>query len=168
MEILEQWRNLIGLFFVSFAKIEHTTCISIKAFSEENISNTANSLPFTLRVELLMEIIVKKKYIESEKLNKLLNLLKQSLKLSEKRNIIAHNPILLDIYTDESEQLKEREVIVSKRNCKKRIHLEDLKKMVDEANKLSEELHDSYFEILPYILKYNRALMWEKHKIINS
>lgn len=83
LEILTQWGTLIGLFFVSFAKIEHTTCISIKAFSEDNISNTANSLPFKQRVELLMEMIVEKKYIKATKISNLLDLLKKSLKLSE-------------------------------------------------------------------------------------
>jgi len=49
---IEKWITLIGQFFVLFAEIEHTTCISIQYFSEDNISNTANSLLFKTRIGL--------------------------------------------------------------------------------------------------------------------
>lgn len=162
---IENWVNLIGKFFVSFAKIEHTTCISIQHFSEDNITKTANNLPFKTRVELLIELIKGKNYIDTEKAEKHIELLKISLKLSEKRNIIAHNPILLDLYTqEETEELQEREVIVSKRSKKKRIYLENLEKMVDEVEKLSKELVDGYLEIMPSITEHNRATMWKKNE----
>jgi hypothetical protein len=166
-KILEEWATLIGQFFVSFAKIEHTTCISIQYFSEDNISNTANRLAFKTRVELLIELITDKKYIDDDKTKKYTDLLEKALKLSEKRNIIAHNPILLDLYThEETEQLIQREVIISKRN--KRIFLDNLKEMVDEAEKLSKELSDAYIEILPCVHEYNHAIMWKKFEILKS
>ena len=149
-ELRKKWEPYVGKFFLSFTAIEHTVTITIDLLSEKKISNTARTLLFDKRAELLTELFENCERISELTKARYLNQLKSATSLAKSvRNIIAHNHILMELYKNPNdERIYEKDYIFSSRNRNKKISFEDIVVKSEETEVLAIELSETYLQIL--------------------
>ena len=134
-----KWATLIGRKFVSFGHIESCTYKCIEAFTDPLVSKHLNNQSLSKRIELLKDLARKiSSKVSRECFLKVLNDIKV---LSEKRNLIAHNPLVLHVFDLDVNGKPFREKIISSKKSDKQIEFEELTQITNKAEKLSEELH---------------------------
>jgi len=143
----KNWVTLIGRFMVAFGDIENITLLALERISSESLMRTARSLQLTKRIELLSEILGSKESISDEARANFIKSLAGAKKLSEMRNIIAHNPLLLTVHLDSPGELIAGHEIVSARNEDSRITAKRMQELVEQAEKTRTHLFDQYGQI---------------------
>ena len=91
------WAEAIGKGFVAFGSIEHTVVVCLRTIQKDSIPKFSKSLKLRQRIELLLELL--EPHVQPECLD-LAEKLRLAKTLSETRNLIAHNPLVLEIYED--------------------------------------------------------------------
>jgi len=92
-----EWANAIGTAFVAFGSIEDTTVLCLRELPSEPIWRFARKLKLTPRINLLLELLEPHKQPECLKL---VEALKQIRELAQTRNLLAHNPLILQTHDD--------------------------------------------------------------------
>src|SRR5690606_30746822 len=92
-----EWAAAIGAAFVAFGSIEHTTIVCLREIPRDSIWRSSKSLKLVPRVDLLLELL--EPYQHQECLT-LADKLRQVKELARTRNLIAHNPLVLQIHED--------------------------------------------------------------------
>jgi hypothetical protein len=92
-----EWAAAIGAIFVAFGSIEHTTVVCLREIPTDSIWRFSKSLKLVPRVDLLLELL--EPYRHQECLT-LADKLGQVKELARTRNLIAHNPLVLQIHED--------------------------------------------------------------------
>lgn len=148
-EARNKWGRLVGRFILAFGDIESITYLCIAKIPSERIFESASKLFFGKRVELILELLQSKKEVTGRTRELLSTALNKSVKLSIKRNILAHSPIYMNIYEQEhTGELDFQEVIMSLRNQEESITYQELETLVEQAEALSMEVNDAYNELL--------------------
>jgi len=136
-----EWHVLVGKAILFFGEIE---LISLKCLSHipaDSVGGTAARLTFSRRVDLLLEILKGRKEL-SIPLQGLREGFNHAKRLTKTRNLIAHNPLLLDLYANET--MDDRYVewsIRSAREGEAPFRLEDLKEFAaDEVIHYSDDI----------------------------
>ena len=95
-----QWSNAIGGVFLNFGFLEFISIRWVKHFSRDEVLNDLSiDLSFTKRIQLINQLINRSDW--SETLKKEAQVLwNEASKLSENRNTIAHNPLVLGASSD--------------------------------------------------------------------
>ena len=93
-----KWGALVGRFILSFGDIENVTYLALLHLPKDKIFETTSSLGFGKRIDLILELINGHPEINEDLSKRFSAKLRSAKKLSETRNLIAHSPLMLDIY----------------------------------------------------------------------
>ncbi len=138
---LAEWRTLVGTVFLSFGDIELITLKCLAHIPTDNIYESVSTLPFGRRVNLIIEILRGRAYAP-DAVATLIEKLKRAKSLSEYRNVLAHNPLLADIYVHRiTGDVVVEHGISSARKKEKSIDLASLKELAGEVEDLASELY---------------------------
>ena len=140
VDLENKWALEIGKLFVAFGSIESLTYTSIKAFSTDPIYKHLIKMRLSSRIDVVVDLVSNKKLSEPNK-REFIDNLKKVKKLAEKRNLIAHNPLVLQLFDNETGQDVFREIILSVKNERMHIEFDELMVVSQEAEKLSSSLH---------------------------
>jgi hypothetical protein len=92
-----EWAAAIGTALVAFGSIEHTTVVCLREIPKDSIWRFAKALKLTPRIDLLWELLEPHQQPECLKLA---DKLRQVKALARTRNLIAHNPLVLQMHED--------------------------------------------------------------------
>lgn len=141
MKEMEEWRQLVGTAILSFGDIEFITLKCLAHLPSDKIFKSMSGLPFSCRVDLIIEILQSRSSLPRHA-EVLINKLQRAKALSEYRNVIAHNPLLLDVYLIKAnDDLRFEHAISSARSREKTIDLASLKELSAEIEDLAAELY---------------------------
>jgi len=135
-----EWELLIGKAISSFAEIELITYHFLRNIPRDDIFRTASGLPFARRVDLILGILggledlpdVGKQFQEN---------LRKAVNLAEVRNLIAHNPTMLDVYEHKtSGALHFERTIRAIRKQQKFLDLKGLREHTADVETLASDL----------------------------
>ena len=135
-----KWAAPIGRLFIAFGGIEKILLDCLLFFPRDPIYRHAARQSLRSKIDLLTEIL-EPRTKSSDEIKKLVELLNQTKLLSEKRNLIAHNPLMLQVAEDPNDSAPLHECIISARKGGKVISFEELEKIVDEAESIESMLH---------------------------
>jgi hypothetical protein len=140
VDLDHKWATAIGRMFVAFGSIESCTYECIDAFAEESIAKYLKGMPLAKRVEVLVDL-VNSKELEHENKSDFLSNLEKIRKLLEKRNLIAHNPLVLQVYDEETSESVCRERIISVKKKNKHINYDEIIAIAEKSENLSSSIH---------------------------
>ena len=144
-----EWEELIGKSIRQFAEIEYVSVKCLTLIPTDKISDTASNLRFSDRASILIEILESREDRDLHTAS-LLDGFKRAKALSTTRNLIAHNPMVMDIYLDENNNTHKVEHKIAKTRGKERsIDLAELRMFAAEVEKVSALLWRSYVELDP-------------------
>ena len=135
-----EWEALVGKAILRFGDIELVSMKCLSLIPSDKIIDTASRLDFSRRAEWIVEVLEARSERSSE-MSALLNGFKRAKELAQLRNLIAHNPVMLELYVNEDEtQSFTRHAISSARTGKQSLDLDGLKEFAGEVEQLSSEL----------------------------
>ncbi|MCA1931603.1 hypothetical protein [Rheinheimera sp.] len=136
VDLNDEWALNIGKVFLSFGSLEKFTvdCIS-KWLDGQRIVYHLTNAPLAQRINIVIDL-AKDKYGDREEVQSFSKNLNKLLELAKKRNLIAHNPLMMVLYEDSF-----KEEICSLKDENKAITLSDLISLVSEVEGLYSELH---------------------------
>lgn len=134
-----EWQRLVGTAVLGFGDIEYVALQMLAHIPRDKIVEASAKLTFSRRVDLLIEILSARG--NSAAGGEIIEKLKRAKALAEVRNIIAHNPLLLGVFFNQSagDVLTER-AITSARSLERSLDLAGLKEFVREVEDMSGEL----------------------------
>lgn len=132
-----EWESLVGRALLRFGDIEYVSVRCLDVIPSERIASSTASLDFSRRVEVLLEILNSRKEL-TESLSKLRDGFKRAKELAKTRNLIAHNPLMLNLYVNhETQESVPVYRIDSARSAKHSITLDELKEFAAEVDDLA-------------------------------
>jgi hypothetical protein len=134
----QHWANGIGRLILAFAGIEAASIELIQLVSLSKIHQAATRLQLNQRIELLLEIC---EGSSSPDIQPLVDVLKKVKGLQSTRNLVAHNPLVVEISVHPENVFLAKEVIRSRLNQKQDISLAQLQKAATQAEHLERELY---------------------------
>ena len=140
----ERWAAAIGRAFVAFGSIEHVTFLCLHNIPRDRIQRSTSRFKLSQRIDLIVELIEKQTESPFQQLSSLLIRAKD---LARTRNLIAHNPLVLDIYEHPDGDILLKQNIVSLLKDDHRISLLELETFASEAEKLATELYACAAEV---------------------
>lgn len=132
------WSEPIGRVFLAFGSIEHAVLIGLRDIPKDKFQRTVVRMPLASRIELLIEIIESRSEVPYFVF---IDALKKAKELAKLRNILAHNPLVLEVYEAQGNFLT-TEVIAAMHNEKHRMSFTELNEFVKEAEGLAEQLYE--------------------------
>ena len=142
-----EWQVLIGKAILFFGEIELISMKCLSHIPHDSIGKSAVRLEFGRRVDLLLEILEGRES-PSAALQGLIDGFKSAKGLAKTRNQIAHNPVMLDLYVNETmdDHYVERS-IRSARGGAEPFRLEDLKEFSAYVENLAAALWGHYMKV---------------------
>ncbi|MCG8093084.1 MAG: hypothetical protein JAZ17_05550 [Candidatus Thiodiazotropha endolucinida] len=143
----ETWEPLVGRFVLTCGDVELALLqvywnLSLHGQYEEKIK----LLGLGKKAKFIRERIPEFK-LNKDLIKRVDNALSESIQLAHQRNLVAHNPLYLDVYSDEKGNFTLVPTIRSLRDDEKHISLEDLINLNTKASKLSSELQKMVIEV---------------------
>lgn len=137
---------LVGRAILDFGRIEFCSLQAAEILPHETILKTAANLPLTARLDLLIEIFQGRRK-KGEAVNRFIALLQICKKLTKTRNIIAHNPLLVEMSFPKGgcHQIPK---ICKYLDREKKVTQEQLIKFCEDTASLADELEDSIHSVL--------------------
>ncbi|MFW5426627.1 MAG: hypothetical protein ACKE8R_05200 [Methylophagaceae bacterium] len=136
---LEEWKKYVGAIILGFGDIELITLKCLKTFPKDNIYNSVATLPLGRRIDLILNILSIRN--EEPDIGDILKHLRRVKELSKYRNLLAHNPLMANVYEhQESNKIVVKNLISSIRNGKKAINLAEIEELAAEVEMLTAEL----------------------------
>lgn len=140
-----KWAMEIGLLMVAFGSIETLTYLALKKLPSDPIAEPLKKLLLKDRIDVLLAVLAAQDTPISKAFAKLL---REVQTLADKRNLVAHNGVGIDVWVDVSTGgLHATESIRSERNENK--HL-DFQRIV-EHRKRAEELEFELYEMWTFV-----------------
>jgi hypothetical protein len=153
---LAEWRTLVGTVILSFGDIELITLKCLAHLPTDSIYESVSTLPFGRRVDLIIEILQGRANTPNA-VTTLIEKLKRAKLLSEYRNVLAHNPLVADIYVHQiTGDVVVEHGISSARKKEKSIDLASLKELVAEVKGLASELYMTMGKVIEEIDRSER------------
>lgn len=158
----EEWAMLIGHFMLAFGDIEHLITLAIEFGATDQIMGVIRQLQLSKRIELCKEMLEGKDTLTDDVRNPFLDSLAQAKKLTEKRNLIAHNSVRLQFRICEAtnEYIGEG-VIASSRNEKASISLRSMtdlaRQTLDCSALMNQQFSKLAFQLRGLHLKKGRV-----------
>lgn len=135
-----EWEALVGKAILRFGDIELISIRCLAAIPSDKIAESATKLEFGRRAELLIEIL-ESRSVRSQWESEILSGMKQAKALAKTRNLIAHNPVMLDLYVnDEDTESYAAHAITSARSENHSIDLTELQEFTAKVEELASEL----------------------------
>jgi len=136
----DEWALAIGRFLVSFTGCEYWTYQYIETFGSRTLREAVADLGLNSRSRVAHALLVNLELVEHIQ-TRVDNAFVELKRLSEARNLVAHNGPMIHIYRNlETEEHEIRHELRSVRNINKDITVDELKQQYVEATSLEEEL----------------------------
>ncbi len=136
---LEEWKKYVGATILSFGDIELITLKCLKYFPKDDIYSSVATLPLSKRIDLISNILSIRK--ENSEIKDILKHLHRVKNLSKYRNILAHNPLMANVYEHrESGKITVKNLISSVRRGNKAIDLSEIEELAAEVESIAAEL----------------------------
>jgi hypothetical protein len=135
VDLDHKWAHEIGRVFIAFGSVEYSVHSLLRSIPQDPIQGTTASLRLAQKVDILIAILLSR----SGDLNsRIAEQLKIAKRLSEGRNLIAHNPLSLDLYVRGDEHM----LVETIRHLRadKSLSFEDVTKLRAESETLAETL----------------------------
>ena len=132
-EVSLTWRNLIGDFMMEFSEIEY---ISYSLWADK-VNKEKPSHNFKARTKQVISQLNNGDDIKIKKL------LERSITIADKRNTIAHNPMLLKVFENETTNEQHPEFAISTYIEGDYIDLPELKELTAEVTDIKTQLYMS-------------------------
>lgn len=132
-----EWESLVGRALLRFGDIEYVSVRCLDVIPGERIFASTASLDFSRRVDVLLEILNNRKELAPPQA-RLRDGFKRAKELAKTRNLIAHNPLMLNLYVNpETRESKAIYRIDAARSGKHSITLDELKEFSAEVDDLA-------------------------------
>lgn len=131
-----KWALLIGRLFIAFGSIERFTYDCLHDWLRDPIFDHIKHMPLGKRFEIILDLVNEQEF-EKESLQLFSDLIIEAKALSKKRNIVAHNPLLLNVF-ETTPHLKE--FIQSNLKENANLSYDELKEISLRAEELSSKL----------------------------
>ena len=136
VDLTGEWAAAIGKAFIAFGSMEWMTVICLRDIPVDRIQRSTKSFSLSQRIDLIQELL---EIHEGEVIKLLSEKLSAVKKLAERRNFIAHNPLVLEFYESLDGDISHKQVIMSMHKGR-RMTLPELQAFADEAEKLASDL----------------------------
>jgi hypothetical protein len=133
-----EWETLIGRALISFGEIELITHKWLSHFPRDSVARSGGRLAFARRVDLILEILAGREFDEAGV--EFAAALRRAKALAETRNTIAHNPVMMNVYTDETMDDVLLEQSISNIRGDRVIDLAEMKEFAAEAGDLASKM----------------------------
>ena len=144
-----EWEKLIGNSILRFGDIEYISVMCLSLIPTDKIADAASELSFSRRASILIEILEARDN-RDQHTEGLLDGFRRAKALTKTRNLIAHNPMVLELYFNKDRTAYDVEHKVASRRGKGRtIDLAELKKFAADVEEVSTLLWRSYIELDP-------------------
>lgn len=136
---IETWETEIGRFVVAFAALEHWVHVFVAEFGSRTLH--AETLDFQLgsRVKVLRGLLGGDRFSE-DSLALSEQVLGDLMRLTVARNLIVHNPVLIDVFEMQDGDLHLQLGLRSLRDMKKSVSLEGVRAHTADAKALAQRL----------------------------
>ncbi|TAJ16272.1 MAG: hypothetical protein EPO47_07700 [Rugosibacter sp.] len=135
-----EWQALVGKAILRFGDIELISLLCLAHIPTDKIAESAARLEFSRRADILIEILEGRPAL-TEPMAALLAGFKRAKVLARTRNLIAHNPVMLDIYVSpHTEDIYTEHTIASARSSGQTLTIEQLREFAAEVEDLSSSL----------------------------
>lgn len=139
-----EWAAAIGRAFIAFGGMEWMTVVCLREVPVDRIQRSTKTFSLSQRIELIQELLE----VHDGEVFKLLSDRLSAVKaLAQKRNFIAHNPLVFDFYRSLDGELSHSQVIASMHKGH-RMTLPELQTFADEAEKLASDLTGTGLEAI--------------------
>jgi hypothetical protein len=128
-----KWAHEIGRVFIAFGSVEYSVHSLLQTVPRDPIHATTATLRLSQKIDLLMEIMESR---SEEHYANAIDCLKAAKRLSEGRNLIAHNPLSLDLYLNDEGEHRLVETIRHLR-ADKSLSFDDVVELREESEKLA-------------------------------
>ncbi len=139
------WASAIGRAFVAFGSIEYITILCLQEIPKDRIKRSTSSFKLVQRIDLIQELLEAYDGDIYQELSTNLGIAKG---MAPTRNLIAHNPLFVDIYQKSDGSFHPVQSIIGLKNSKQRISLLETQDFADKAEKLVIELYASATKVL--------------------
>jgi hypothetical protein len=142
-----EWRELIGRAITCFGEIEFVSIKCLAFIPQDQISVSVGALDFARRVDIMIELLEGRPNLDPD-LRGLLRGFIRAKSLAKTRNLIAHNPLMFDIYVnDDASKVLLGQSITSTRSGAKQIKLDQLRIFADEVESLAGQLWGRFAKV---------------------
>jgi len=134
------WALAIGRAMIAFGQIEHATYLVLRGTAKDPILSATATLGLDKKIDFANAILgqyTDSRYVE------LRDGLARAKSLATTRNLIAHNPLVFDIYEDHDGSYFVEQRIKSLRNSERHVTLSEIKSFADEVEALAGQLVQS-------------------------
>jgi hypothetical protein len=153
-DLRSEWAPVVGRLILSFGDIENVTYLALLQLPKDKIFATTSSLPFGKRVDLVLDLVDGHPEIAEDLSKRFAEKLRDAKKLSETRNMVAHSPLVMQIFQHPKEGWVHREMaLANAKNKEKALSLDALTQAASEADRLARELYDLYGSIHKRVVK---------------
>lgn len=132
------WALEIGRLVIAFGSIEHVTVLCLQHLPLAKPTERSGRPQLGARIDRLCTFLASSAHAED---GELLAKLLQARSLVDRRNLILHNPLVLDVYMTENNLRFTRPSIRSLRNSQKHVSFSDLRLARNEAESLASSLY---------------------------
>ena len=134
VDLDHKWAKLIGRTFVAFGSIEKSSYEYLESWVSSKVFTHIKGMGLAKRLGLLLDLCEEQDY---EDIDDLIEYFKEAKELSKKRNIIAHNPLVLTLYEGDD---KFTEIIQSIKKENIQIELEELMEITRKSEVVASNL----------------------------
>lgn len=139
-----KWAAAIGKAFVAFGSMEWMTVVCLRDIPIDRIQRSTRSFKLSQRIDLIRELLE----VHEGDVFKLFSETLAAVKvLAEKRNFIAHNPLVFEFYESVDGDISHEQVIASMHK-EHRMTLPELQAFAEDAEKLASELTGTGLEVI--------------------
>lgn len=137
----ELWEGYIGRLILICGDIElHLLQLYWNLRLGEGYDPSVKKLGFADKAKKLLSMVESWDENEAQFRKRARRVLNDAIKLARRRNLIAHNPLYMDIYTDGEAVFIAGPTIRSLRGSDEHISLDGLKQLIVEAKQIEEDL----------------------------
>ena len=136
-----------GRFILAFGDIENATYSFLQHVPVDTLRETTSTLPLAKRIDLIFELLSGNKTHTQERKEHFSKLLRHAKSLSEKRNVLAHDPHCMEAYHHPKHGHPGSRMVIGSMRTKKKVSLERLRKQVRESESLAKLLYADYSRI---------------------
>jgi hypothetical protein len=138
----ERWALLVGRLVLSFGDIEFHLLQCLVHVPAQNLYGQYRDKEFVAKANKAIEVL-RGSTIKPQRVKKLVSLVNKAIKCAKNRNLIAHNPLRLAIYSSGIGNLDFRPEIRSLRNQERFLTLPELEALASESEALAGQFYEA-------------------------
>lgn len=144
--LLDRWALPIGRLVLALGEIEHVTLDFLRTFDLPR-GSAPTTTPLRQRLSKMRSIIARRSDIATAapRLGALLDRIEE---LIEKRNIVAHNPVVFGVYTSpDTDELHLVDELVDQREAGTGLRFEALSELARDAHSIAMAFAEAYWTL---------------------